>query len=101
MKLPKLLTYITSDLYMKKLFLILAGLMFWLGTNAQTVSAGGVVLDYYTQKPMEYIPVYIKNTATGCLTNYKGEFFLKDSSGADTLVVEAIGYGKYIKKLNS
>ena len=86
---------------MKKLFLIITGLILWFGSDAQTISAGGIVLDYYTQKPMEYIPVYIKNTATGCLTNYKGEFFLKDSSGADTLVVEAIGYGKYVKKLKS
>ena len=47
---------------------------------------------------MEYISVYFKNTASGCLTNYNGEFFVRDSSGADTLVVDAIGYEKvYIK----
>ena len=85
---------------MKKLFnIILIGLMLYTGASAQTITVRGVVLEHKTQKPMEYIPVYFKNTATGCLTNYKGEFFLKDSSGADTLVVEAIGYGKYIRKL--
>ena len=85
---------------MKKLFnIILIGLMLYTEASAQTITVRGVVLEHKTQKPMEYIPVYFKNTATGCLTNYKGEFFLKDSSGADTLVVEAIGYGKYIRKL--
>lgn len=57
-------------------------------------SAGGVVIDRSTGKPMEYIAVYFKNTASGCITDYKGEFFVSDPSGADTLVVEAIGYEK-------
>lgn len=43
---------------------------------------------------MEYIAVYFKNTSSGCVTNYRGEFFVRDSSGADTLVVDAIGYEK-------
>ena len=62
--------------------------------SAQSRSAGGVVIDESTGKPMEYISVYFKNTASGCITNYDGEFFVTDSSGADTLVVEAIGYEK-------
>lgn len=66
--------------------------------QAQLRSASGVVTDKGTKKPMEYISVYIKHTSTGCVTNYKGEFYLNDSSGADTLVIEAIGYAKqYIK----
>lgn len=65
----------------------------------QTRSAGGVVLDGATGKPMEYIAVYFKNTASGCVTNYRGEFFVNDSSGADTLVVDAIGYEKQFIKL--
>ena len=50
---------------------------------------------------MEYIAVYFKNTASGCITNFNGEFFVKDPSGADTLVVEAIGYQKQQIKLRS
>lgn len=65
----------------------------------QERSAGGVVLDSSTGKPMEYIAVYFKNTASGCVTNFKGEFFVKDSSGADTLVVDAIGYEKQLIRL--
>ena len=85
---------------MKKLFLVIScALLSWISINAQNISVGGIVKDYYTNKPLDYIPVYIKHTATGCLTNYDGEFYLKESSGADTLVVEAIGYGKYEKKL--
>lgn len=67
----------------------------------QPASAGGVVLEASTQKPLEYIAVYFKNTSTGCITNYRGEFFLKDLSGADTLVVEAIGYEKQIIPLGN
>lgn len=66
---------------------------------AQTRSAGGVVYDSSTGKPMEFIAVYFKNTASGCITDYDGEFFVKDSSGSDTLVVEAIGYEKQLIKL--
>lgn len=74
-------------------------LFYWTYAEAQNISASGKVVDAQTQKPMEYIPVYIKGTTTGCLTDYNGEFFLKDFSGADTLVVEAIGYGKHFTKL--
>lgn len=61
---------------------------------AQNISVGGVVIDSLTNKPMEYIAVYIEKTSTGCVTNYNGEFFLSDDSGNDILVVDAIGYRK-------
>ena len=81
---------------MRKLFtLIFILIATGMAASAQTRTAGGVVKDFHTNKPLDYIPVYIKHTATGCLTNYDGEFFLQDASGADTLVVEAIGYGKF------
>ena len=69
-------------------------MLFICHASGQSRSAGGVVIDGSTGKPMEYIAVYFKNTASGCITNFKGEFFVSDSSGADTLVVEAIGYEK-------
>ena len=62
--------------------------------SGQSRSASGTVTDAATGKPLEYIAVYFKNTASGCITDSRGEFFVKDASGADTLVVEAIGYGK-------
>ncbi len=77
-------------------FLLISSIIISLG---QERSAGGVVIDASTKKPMEYIAVYFKNTASGCVTNYDGEFFVKDLSGADTLVVEAIGYEKKLIKL--
>lgn len=68
------------------------------GAFSQVHSAGGTVIDSSTKKPMEYISVYFKNTASGCVTNYRGEFYVQDKSGSDTLIVEAIGYEKaYIK----
>lgn len=80
---------------MKKIFaLALSAAISCCLASAQSRSAGGVVIDESTGKPMEYISVYFKNTASGCITNYDGEFFVTDSSGADTLVVEAIGYEK-------
>lgn len=87
---------------MKKLFAtVLFGIAAFCSVSAQSRSAGGVVLDKTTGKPMEYIAVYFKNTASGCITNFNGEFFVKDPSGADTLVVEAIGYQKQQIKLRS
>ena len=69
------------------------------GVFSQTRSAGGTVIDHKTGKPMEYISVYFKNTASGCVTNYSGEFYVQDRSGADTLVIDAIGYEKQFIKL--
>ena len=53
---------------MRKLFVcIILALTSWAGLNAQEITIRGTVVDFYTQKPLEYIPVYIKHTATGCL----------------------------------
>ena len=78
---------------MKKLFTLLCLCLISLtGAKAQTHSASGVVIDSLTNKPMEYIAVYIEKTSTGCVTNYNGEFFLSDDSGKNILVVSAFGY---------
>ena len=78
---------------MKKLFTLLCLCLISLtSAKAQTHSASGVVIDSLTNKPMEYIAVYIEKTSTGCVTNYNGEFFLSDNSGNNTLVVSAFGY---------
>ena len=78
---------------MRKLFIFLSlCLISMTGAKAQTHSASGIVIDSLTNKPMEYIAVYIEKTSTGCLTNYKGEFFLSDDSGKNILVVSAFGY---------
>lgn len=80
---------------MKKLFFaILLFLLSFSVAVCQTRSAGGVVIDAATGKPMVYISVYFQHTSSGCITDYDGKFFVKDSSGADTLVVDAIGYEK-------
>ena len=78
---------------MKKIFILLCLCLFAvIDAKAQTHSAGGVVIDSLTNKPMEYIAVYIEKTSTGCVTNYNGEFFLSDDSGKNILVVSAFGY---------
>ena len=59
---------------------------------AQSRSVGGVVVDSVTNKPMEYIAVYLEKTSIGCVTNYKGEFYLNDNLGKNVLVVDAVGY---------
>lgn len=60
--------------------------------GAQSRSIGGTVIDSVTNKPMEYIAVYVQKTSIGCMTNYAGEFYLNDNSGENVLVVDAVGY---------
>lgn len=67
-----------------------------LTAGAQVRSAGGVVTNAKTGEALEYIAVYFKNTTDGCITNNKGEFYLRNTTGADSLVIEAIGYKKFI-----
>lgn len=86
---------------MKKLFVSTIFLLMWFVAAGQQHSASGVVFDAKSGKPLEFIAVYFKNTSSGCVTNYKGEFFVSDSSGADTLVVDAIGYRKEFMKLST
>lgn len=77
---------------MKKLILIMAAVLVGHMTGAQTRTASGIVVDSLTNKPLEYIAVYMEKTSSGCVTNYNGEFFLSDNSGKDVLVIDAIGY---------
>ena len=86
---------------MKKFIISIILLIYALAAEAQTHSAGGVVIDSVTNKPMEYIAVYFEKTSTGCVTNYNGEFFLTDDSGKNILVVDAIGYKTRRIVLNS
>ena len=79
---------------MKKLFFAFALLFMGYLASAQSRSVGGTVVDSVTNKPMEYIAVYIEKTSIGCVTNYDGEFFLNDNSGNNVLVVDAVGYKK-------
>ena len=79
---------------MKKLFFAFALLFMGCLASAQSRSVGGTVVDSVTNKPMEYIAVYIEKTSIGCVTNYDGEFFLNDNSGNNVLVVDAVGYKK-------
>lgn len=77
---------------MKRLLLVFVILFIGHLAGAQSRSVGGIVVDSVTNKPMEYIAVYIEKTSIGCVTNYNGEFYLNDNSGKDVLVVDAVGY---------
>ena len=77
---------------MKKLLFVLTFILMGCFANAQSRSVGGTVIDSVTNKPMEYIAVYIEKTSIGCVTNYDGEFYLNDNSGKNVLVVDAVGY---------
>lgn len=78
----------------KTVFVVLAALLSVHVLYAQEYIASGVVHDSSTGEPMEFIAVYFKHTDVGIATDYRGEFFLKNSQGADTLVIDAIGYEK-------
>ena len=77
---------------MKKQLFIIILICVGCFSKAQSRSVGGTVIDSVTNKPMEYIAVYMEKTSIGCVTNYDGEFYLNDNSGKNVLVVDAVGY---------
>lgn len=90
-----------TNLIISRLLVISLWLSLCVSLGAQDRSAAGVVTDAETGEALEYIAVYFKNTTDGCITNGRGEFFLRNTKGADSLVVEAIGYKKLIYKMKS
>lgn len=84
-----------------RLILLCLAVSICLQSGAQTKTAGGVVTDAQTGEVLEFIAVYFKNTTDGCVTNHKGEFYIRNTKGADTVVVDAIGYSKLYYKLKS
>ena len=86
---------------MKKLIFALICVFAGYLADAQSRFVGGTVIDSVTNKPMEYIAVYIQKTSIGCMTNYAGEFYLNDNSGENVLVVDAVGYKTRHIVLNS
>ena len=77
---------------MKKLLFAFIIFFVSVAAGAQTRPVSGLVTDSLTNKPMEYIAVYIEKTSVGCLTNYAGEFYIPDSSAGNVLVIDAVGY---------
>lgn len=67
--------------------------------QSQDRMAEGVITDAATGKPLEFINVYFKHTTNGTISDSKGRFTVSNTKGADTLVVESIGYKKYEYKL--
>ncbi|MBB3187512.1 DUF5686 and carboxypeptidase-like regulatory domain-containing protein [Microbacter margulisiae] len=56
----------------------------------------GVVLDSINGKPLSFVPVYLKGTTIGVLTNDAGGFTLKNPSSAQILIVSSVGYNRKV-----
>ncbi len=61
---------------------------------SQNITINGKVIDNSTQKPLEYVNIYIKGTTIGTVSNIEGSFIIKNSTihKNDTLIFSIIGY---------
>lgn len=51
------------------------------------------------KSPVDFATVYLKDTQYGCTTNEKGEYRLNAPTGNYTLVVSAVGFETYEKRI--
>lgn len=86
--------------YLKFVFLFAAmTLCATVKAEVQKVILSGIVKST-DKSPVDFATVYLKNTNFGCNTNEKGEYRLNAPAGEYTLVVSAIGFETYERKIN-
>ena len=86
--------------YLKFVFLFAAmTLCVTVKAEVQKVILSGIVKST-DKSPVDFATVYLKNTNFGCTTDEKGEYRLNAPAGEYTLVVSAIGFETYEKKIN-
>ena len=86
--------------YLKFVFLFAAmTLCMTVKAEVQKVILSGIVKST-DKSPVDFATVYLKNTKFGCTTNEKGEYRLNAPAGEYTLVVSAIGFETYERKIN-
>ena len=81
------------------LFLLVAGTVVLMAQN-QVVRISGNVKDN-NGEILPYATVRLKNTSTGCITDYNGNFSFNGKVTGQTLVVSSIGYKDYEVALSS
>lgn len=81
------------------LFLLVAGTVVLMAQN-QVVRISGNVKDN-NGEILPYATVRLKDTSTGCITDYNGNFSFNGKVNGQTLVVSSIGYKDYEVALSS
>jgi len=78
---------------MRKLFFIIAGLLFSVGIFAQTGKISGKVTDVETGEPLIGASVMVQGTNLGAATNLNGEYIILNvSPGKYAVVAKYVGY---------
>lgn len=80
---------------MKKLLVLISGLILFSFCFAQNVILDGVVFDAVTNQPLQYATIEIISLKTGTITNKNGEFNLElipNNLESDTIVFSYLGY---------
>lgn len=75
-------------------FTLIFGLSYVESQAQRTIK--GIVLDSINGMPLSYVPVYLKGTNIGVLTDDAGEFTIKNPSSAQILIVSSVGYHRKI-----
>lgn len=76
---------------LRKILLLLIGVMSYLGVGAQNLTVQGVVLDEVDNSPIPGASVLVKGTTRGTITNFDGQFQISVAA-TDVLVFSFIGY---------
>ena len=75
------------------LFLILTVIVFFTGNvYSQTYEVSGMISDFKTNKPLEYVTVKLADTTYGTTSEKNGEYFIRLKTGEYNLIFSYIGY---------
>ena len=74
------------------LFQILLIIVSFSANAAAPIEVKGVVRDSVTKEFLPFASVYFKNTTDGAMTDAKGNFSVKTSSGSRILIISMVGY---------
>ncbi|MFD3001405.1 carboxypeptidase-like regulatory domain-containing protein [Pontibacter toksunensis] len=85
----------------KSLSLLVLLLIFSLSALGQQHVVQGRVVDELTEKPLEFVSVYVNTTTIGTSTNEAGAFSLKLPDGHYELIVSYLGYEPIIYPVNT
>lgn len=81
----------TLSVYFLLLFIFIPG-----STYAQKKAFNGRVVDDETNKPLEFVSVYVTNSTIGAVTNENGAFTFSLDEGKYEVVVSMVGYGPIV-----
>ena len=86
---------------MRKVLILISGILFWLNVQSQPFIASGKVIDKQSGQSLSGASVFCQNTTLGTTTNSMGEFSLSLASGGYDLVVSFSGYETFSVRINN